>query len=52
MEAFVNREIGFTDIWRVVGQTMEAHEVLRGGSIEELVEADEWARGFASGVLG
>lgn len=52
VDAFVAREIGFTDIWKLVGQTMDAHEVLRGETIEELVGADAWARGFAGGLVG
>mgnify|MGYP000327229651 CR=1 FL=1 len=51
VEAFVNREIGFTDIWKLVTKVMDAHEVKPGKTIEELIAADADARSLAKGFL-
>jgi 1-deoxy-D-xylulose-5-phosphate reductoisomerase len=47
VEAFVEGRIRFTDIWRVVEETMAAHEVQAAGSLESVIGADAWARGRA-----
>ena len=44
VDAFVERKIGFTDIWKVVGETMDAHESKDAGSLEAVIAADHWAR--------
>lgn len=49
--AFIDGLIGFTQIWDMVGETMEAHEVKRHPSLETILEADGWAREFASAKL-
>ena len=41
--AFLQRKIGFTDIYRVVDQVLSEHEPLPGRDAEELLEADRWA---------
>jgi len=51
VDAFINGKIGFTDIWRVVEQTMDAHEWNTGETLEALIEADEEARELAVGFL-
>ncbi|MGJ8672223.1 1-deoxy-D-xylulose-5-phosphate reductoisomerase [Rubritalea sp.] len=51
VDAFIEQKIGFTDIWRVVEQTMDAHEVKPGKSIDELIAADADARQLAKGFL-
>ncbi|MCH7226373.1 1-deoxy-D-xylulose-5-phosphate reductoisomerase [Haloferula sp. A504] len=48
VDAFVERRIGFTDIWKVVGGTMDAHEVRDAGSLESVIAADHWARDEAA----
>lgn len=43
--------IGFTDIWKIVEQTMEAiNGTKRDVSLEEIMEADRAARTFASAI--
>ncbi|MFC4991664.1 1-deoxy-D-xylulose-5-phosphate reductoisomerase [Rubritalea tangerina] len=47
VDAFVSRDIGFTDIWKVVEQTMDAHEWNPGETLEDLIAADGEAREIA-----
>ncbi|MFC5051145.1 1-deoxy-D-xylulose-5-phosphate reductoisomerase [Rubritalea spongiae] len=51
VDAFVEKKIGFTDIWRVVEQTMDAHQWKPGTSLEALIAADADARELAKGFL-
>ncbi|MEM9237664.1 MAG: 1-deoxy-D-xylulose-5-phosphate reductoisomerase, partial [Verrucomicrobiota bacterium] len=50
VDAFVERKIGFTEIWKVVGEVMEAHPVGSAGKLEGLIEADAWARERAAEI--
>ncbi|MEP4076802.1 1-deoxy-D-xylulose-5-phosphate reductoisomerase [Haloferula sp.] len=50
VDAFIDRKIGFTEIWGLVGETMEAHETLPADKLENLIEADAWARERALSV--
>lgn len=51
VEAFSNREIGFTNITETVAATMDAHEPIESPSLEEILEADSWARKTARSLL-
>lgn len=51
VDAFVNKRIGFTDIWKVVGETMDRHEWNAGKTLDELIAADAGAREVATGVV-
>lgn len=44
VEAFLNEEIVFTEIFRVVSDTMAEHGVLRGETIQEVIRASDWAK--------
>ena len=44
VEAFCNRQIKFTDIFAAVARTMEAHRVVEQPTLEQILEADAWAR--------
>jgi 1-deoxy-D-xylulose-5-phosphate reductoisomerase len=47
--AFMRREIGFTDIWKIVEKVMTAHQVVKhAGDLTPILEADAWARLQAS----
>ncbi len=46
--AFGNRKIGFLKITEVVRTTMEAHPVVSKPSLDEILQADRWAREFAT----
>jgi 1-deoxy-D-xylulose-5-phosphate reductoisomerase len=44
VEAFVNRRINFPQISEMVARTMERHKVVPHPSLEQILEADAWAR--------
>ena len=44
VEAFCNRQIKFTDISAAVARAMEAHSVSEQPTLEQILEADAWAR--------
>jgi 1-deoxy-D-xylulose-5-phosphate reductoisomerase len=44
VEAFLNEEIIFPEIWRAVERTMQAHEVIAHPSLDAIIQADQWAR--------
>jgi 1-deoxy-D-xylulose-5-phosphate reductoisomerase len=48
VEAFVNREINFPQITELVRRTMDAHHVVSHPKLEEILEADAWARKVAA----
>ncbi len=47
VEAFVNRRISFCDISEVVARTLKAHRVTAHPILEQILEADSWARAEA-----
>jgi 1-deoxy-D-xylulose-5-phosphate reductoisomerase len=47
VEAFVNRQINFPQITETVRRTMEAHRVVAHPTLEQILEADVWARAEA-----
>ena len=49
VEAFCNRKITFDQIPEVVSRTMERHEIVAAPTLEQIIEADAWAR-RAAGV--
>ena len=51
VDAFVNGKIGFTDIWKIVEQTMDAHLWNTGETLEALIKADAEAREIAINFL-
>jgi 1-deoxy-D-xylulose-5-phosphate reductoisomerase len=44
VEAFVNRKINFPQITELVRRTMEAHKIVSHPTLEQILEADAWAR--------
>ncbi len=44
VEAFVNRKINFPQITETVRRTMDAHQVVSRPTLEQILEADAWAR--------
>jgi 1-deoxy-D-xylulose-5-phosphate reductoisomerase len=48
VEAFVNRKINFPQIFETVRRTLDAHEVVLHPTLEQILEADHWARREAS----
>jgi 1-deoxy-D-xylulose-5-phosphate reductoisomerase len=50
VELFISQRIGFTDIARVVQETLEQHSNISRPSLEEILAADNWARECATGL--
>ncbi|HEU6449087.1 MAG TPA: 1-deoxy-D-xylulose-5-phosphate reductoisomerase [Verrucomicrobiae bacterium] len=48
VEAFVNRKINFPQITESVRRTMDAHQTVPHPSLEQILEADAWARKAAA----
>jgi 1-deoxy-D-xylulose-5-phosphate reductoisomerase len=44
VEHFLSRRIKFTDISRIVAQTLEKHKFIAHPGLEEILAADAWAR--------
>ena len=44
VEAFCNGEISFTEITETVANIMDAHQVVKTPSLDEILTADAWAR--------
>jgi 1-deoxy-D-xylulose-5-phosphate reductoisomerase len=52
VDAFLDEKISFAGITRVVSDTLDEHRVSKGGSLEEIMYASEWARGKARDLIG
>ena len=52
VEAFLGEHIPFPKIWESVAAVMDAHEVVDHPALDQILDADAWARGFAYGVVG
>ena len=44
VEAFVNRQINFPQITETVRRTMDVHKIISHPTLEQILEADAWAR--------
>ncbi len=51
VEAFLNKKTSFTEIPTVVANTMAQHEVSYGKSLEDIIDASNWAREKAKEVI-
>ena len=49
VDLFLNRRIGFNDIYNVVESVLEKHTPVYNPSMEQILEADRWARTEAAG---
>jgi 1-deoxy-D-xylulose-5-phosphate reductoisomerase len=45
---FLKGKIGFMDIPRLIKETMDKHSVIDNPSLEQILEADKWARSCVS----
>ncbi|MBE7010765.1 MAG: 1-deoxy-D-xylulose-5-phosphate reductoisomerase [Ruminococcaceae bacterium] len=41
---FLQKKIGFLDIFEMLAKTMQAHEVIKNPTLTDIIEADRWAR--------
>ena len=51
VDAFLNEKLAFPGIWETVAESMSRHEVNRHPSLEEIIEADHWAREAATEII-
>lgn len=51
VDAFVNRRLGFAGITETVRRTMDAHAVVGHPTLEQILEADAWAREAAARLV-
>ena len=49
--AFLEERIGFTDIFRLISDTMSEHEVLAADSLAEVLAASDWAMNKAKELI-
>lgn len=47
---FINKDIGFTDIPKLIEKTMSAYNVKYNYSLDDVLEADKWAREYTNGL--
>ncbi|MDZ7672283.1 MAG: 1-deoxy-D-xylulose-5-phosphate reductoisomerase [Halanaerobiales bacterium] len=48
---FLNKEIKFLQIPEIIENTLESHEKINDATIDQILEIDKWARGFAEEVV-
>ena len=51
VNAFLEGKIGFLEIPQLIEKTMEKHEIFPLNSIEQAIEADQWAKSRAKEIL-
>ncbi len=44
VSAFLDQQIGFTDIFKCIAQVMEGHRRIDNPDLSSIIEADQWAR--------
>ncbi|MDQ3197708.1 MAG: 1-deoxy-D-xylulose-5-phosphate reductoisomerase, partial [Verrucomicrobiota bacterium] len=49
VSAFLDRRIGFPQIWQLVEQIMNRHASVANPTLDVILEADRWARDEAAG---
>src|SRR6266540_1531875 len=49
--AFLNRQVRFPDIWRIVGEVMNRHAPVAHPDLDAILQADQWARNEAQGCV-
>ncbi len=45
---FLSQQIGFLEIPKIVEKALECHDSIENPSLQDILEADEWARGFTT----
>ena len=49
--AFLNRQVRFPDIWRIVEEVMNRHAPVAHPDLDAILQADQWARNEAQGCV-
>ncbi|MGB9934341.1 1-deoxy-D-xylulose-5-phosphate reductoisomerase [Thermodesulfovibrio yellowstonii] len=52
VEAFLSGRLKFKEIYKIIKKVMDAHKIVSVSSIEEVLEADSWARKMAKKEIG
>src|SRR5262245_13684640 len=50
--SFLARKIRFMDIPKVIAETLDSHDTRAARSLEAVLDADRWAREYASSLIG
>jgi 1-deoxy-D-xylulose-5-phosphate reductoisomerase len=48
---FLDRQVRFPDIWQIVGEVMSRHRSVAHPNLDAILQADQWARKEARGML-
>jgi 1-deoxy-D-xylulose-5-phosphate reductoisomerase len=48
---FLDRQVRFPDIWQIVGEVMNRHTSVAHPNLDAILQADQWARKEARGML-
>ena len=51
VNAFLGEKIKFTDIIPIVRETLERHDKLDSGCLDNILEADRWSRSTAGSAM-
>ncbi|MBL7159545.1 1-deoxy-D-xylulose-5-phosphate reductoisomerase [Candidatus Microgenomates bacterium] len=51
VDAFVNKKIKFTDIYRIILATMKSHQVVKNPNLKQLIKAEQWGQDFAKKLI-
>jgi 1-deoxy-D-xylulose-5-phosphate reductoisomerase len=51
VQAFLDRQLTFTDIPRIVEKVMQSHQVDHDPDLTAVLNADTWARNTAEGIV-
>ncbi len=51
VHAFLEEKVGFTKIAEIISKTMEQHSYITNPVLEQILEADQWARRYAQNLL-
>lgn len=51
VQAFLDLRMGFSDIFRIIGTTMDCHTCIDNPDLSGIIEADHWARAKAQSLI-
>ena len=51
VKAFMDRKIKFTDIPVIIQNTMDAHELINDPDLDEILDSEKWAEGYAKRMI-
>ncbi|MDD4908572.1 MAG: 1-deoxy-D-xylulose-5-phosphate reductoisomerase [Candidatus Omnitrophica bacterium] len=52
VEAFIGSKLGFISIAKVIEKVMDNHKNVKKPALDDILEADRWARGYARKIIG